>query len=267
MRDFDVHPVDLTLPDLPARLEGLRIGQLSDLHVKTDRARYRQVAQAMGALQLDLAILTGDYMCKPGDEPVAHQVLQRICENLRPRFGSVGVFGNHDTHELRQLCQSLPVTWLNNSVHRPDGLPLQIAGFEMLCNVWPDSLATLAAMCNSKDWPDEGSGTLRILLSHQPTYLLTAADLRFDLMFSGHTHGGQIRLPYHRALVNGCEFPANLTSGLLRHRRTLCAISRGLGESWFALRLFCQPQVPVYTLHRGPMLGSDTDEVQNVYPW
>lgn len=269
-----IHPLDLTLPDLPSDLEGLRIGQLSDLHVKADRARYRMVARCVATLAMDLTVLTGDYMCEPGDEHLAFDVLARICQNIRPRFGIVGVFGNHDSRELRKMCQRLPVTWLNNSAHFPDDLPLQVAGFETLRNVPPDSLATLDAMSHGEGLVPQLStgqhgevGALRILLSHQPSYLLIAADMGFQLMFSGHTHGGQIRLPWARALVNSSDFPAALTSGVLRHRRTLCAISRGLGETGLAMRLFCPPQIPLYTLRRGPMPGTETDQIQNVHPW
>jgi predicted MPP superfamily phosphohydrolase len=86
-------------------------------------------------------------------------------------------------------------------------------------------------------------------------------------MFSGHTHGGQCRLPTGRALINSTDLPLRLTSGLLRHKNTICLVSRGLGEVHMPLRAFCPPQLPVYTLRVGPMHGQFTHRIENVLPW
>ena len=106
-----------------------------------------------------------------------------------------------------------------------------------------------------------------MLLSHYPTYLPVAADLGVDVVFSGHTHGGQCRLARQVVPFNSCDLPMDLTAGLLRHRDTLCAVSRGLGETFLPLRVLCPPQLPVYTLRRGPLPGSPTQHVENVQPW
>jgi hypothetical protein len=105
------------------------------------------------------------------------------------------------------------------------------------------------------------------MLSHYPMYLPTVADMGVDLMFSGHTHGGQWRVPFAGALYNSSDLPMFLSSGILRHRRTLCVVSRGLGETWLPIRFFCPPHMPLYTLHRGPLPGQHTDRLENVQPW
>ena len=115
------------------------------------------------------------------------------------------------------------------------------------------------------------STKLRLMLAHYPSWLPTAADMNVDLLFAGHTHGGQIRLPNGLTFNNACDLPRHLSSGILRHRDTLIAISRGLGEvgipainKW---RLFCPPHVPIYTLRKGSTLGVPTQGLMRVVRW
>src|SRR5690606_9713096 len=109
---------------------------------------------------------------------------------------------------------------------------------------------------------------LRLLLAHHPSVFPTAADLKVDIQFSGHTHGGQIRVPFKGALLNACDLPLSMSAGLLRHRDTLVCISRGLGEVGFPRhRLFCRPHAPVYTVRRGSMPGRYTEHLELLRSW
>jgi hypothetical protein len=94
-----------------------------------------------------------------------------------------------------------------------------------------------------------------------------AADMGFDLVLSGHTHGGQVRLPPRWSLYNSSDLPLHLTSGVLRHRDALCAVSRGLGETTLPIRLFSPAHLPVYTLRRGRLPGRHCAVTANVQPW
>ena len=93
------------------------------------------------------------------------------------------------------------------------------------------------------------------------------ADMGVDIMIAGHTHGGQCRFPGRRAFTNSCDLPLRLTAGIMRHRNTLAVVTRGLGESRLPLRLFCPPQLPIYTLRRGPMRGRATDHIDCIERW
>lgn len=274
VRNGLVHAHVLTHPGLPASLEGLRIAHLTDIHINKSRGRHSRIIGHLARMPLDLVFFTGDYIWDERDEDVSFNVMQRIAAVLKPRIGSYGVFGNHDTHRLRELCASLPVRWLDNESVHLSSLPLDIFGTESDYCCPPDSVALLGG--GSRDPVDvaedvaiegDGTGRLRIMLCHYPMYLPTASDLGMDLMFSGHTHGGQCRLPWGRALYNSSDLPLELTSGILRHRRTLCAVSRGLGEVGLPIRAWCPPHLPVYTLRRGPLPGRETAHIQNVHPW
>lgn len=260
-----IHPVDLTLPHLPAPMVGLRIAHISDLHVTRPRLRrrHREVVSALRSCRLDMVIFTGDYITHAGQEQGGLEVMRYITGSLRPRVGMFGVFGNHDTPELRQLFTELPVTWLHNSVHLEAGLGMEILGLGQDRSGDTDVLALLDGVTP----PPPKVRWLRVMLCHRPASLPTAADLGVDLLFSGHTHGGQMRLPWFGPLRNSSDYPLRLTSGLLRHRDTICVVSRGLGEVNLPLRLFCDPHLPVYTLRPGPLPGRFTDHVENVKPW
>jgi predicted MPP superfamily phosphohydrolase len=263
------HHCDLPLPHLPQSMDGLSIAHVSDLHIARHRPRHRRIVQTLCDHRPDMVIFTGDYITRPGEEAVALDVMRRITADLRPPRGMFGVFGNHDSPPLRQAFAGLPIRWLNDDIHRFDDLPLEILGADTcFVNRSHDSLALVERMYRNSDKPcDEDARPVRLLLCHMPNYLPTAADLRIDLMFAGHTHGGQCRLPGKRALMNSSDLPLDLTSGLLRHRHTICAVTRGLGEVLLPMRVCCGAQLPIYRLRRGAQAGQHTPHVRNVQPW
>jgi predicted MPP superfamily phosphohydrolase len=208
-------------------------------------------------------VLTGDFMSYQGDEDAGMAMFETLSPLLRPRLGAFGVFGNHDTQEFRERCRSLPVRWVGGRRERVDD-SLDVVGFEMGPSLAFDSVAHLLS---DGELPRTDARPLRLVLAHSPVALAAASDLGADVVFSGHTHGGQCRLPFKRALMNSTDLPLHLTSGVLRHRNTLCLISRGLGEVKLPLRVLCPPQLPVYTLRRGPLPGEFSHGITNTMPW
>lgn len=255
-----IEGIDLSLPDLPAGLVGARITHLSDLHVRSwhRRGRIDRLASQLAAIRFDLLVLSGDYMTRPGDESAAIDALRRILERVQPRWGVVGVFGNHDTDAFRAEVRSLPVHWLADEVAVFDAVGLEVWGLGWLA----DAVALARAGARVTD-----PARFRLGLSHTPTTLPTLSDLGVRLMLSGHTHGGQIRLPTGHALKNSIDWPLHLTSGVFRHRDTLAAVSRGVGEMTLPLRLWCPRHIPMYILRRGAMPGQHTDTILCVRHW
>ena len=266
-----LHHVLLPQPELPAELQGLRIVHLSDLHIRRPRRRHDTMIKLLAELKCDLVVLTGDYIWGLGHDDATVLVMQRLVDSLSPRLGTFGVFGNHDTPELQDRLRDMPVHWLDNATLHLPGLPVEIMGVSI--DTWrePDCIALINSRYDAASdgitLGEAGRPPLSILLCHYPWYLPMAADLGVDLMFAGHTHGGQLRLPIGGALYNSSDLPLRLTSGILRHRDTLCGVSRGLGEIGIALRLFCPPHLPVYTLTRAPLPGQHCSHIENVQPW
>ncbi|MGB3136495.1 MAG: metallophosphoesterase [Nodosilinea sp.] len=186
-----VEAVTVSVRDLPRRLEGCRIVQLSDFHFDGQRLSLgllRQVVDRVNDLAPDLVALTGDYVTS---DPAPIFTLAAHLSQLKSRCGTVAVLGNHDNVTLggrRTVLRSLQqvgICTLWNDVAYPLGHDLPVVG---LADFWsrdfyPQLLDTLAP------------AQPRLVLSHNPDSAEFLAPWRVDLQLSGHTHGGQIVLP------------------------------------------------------------------------
>lgn len=264
--------LDIHLPRLDPSIQGLTIAHLTDLHICRRRSRWRRLIDEMAGQTFDLILLTGDQMHHAGDEAIACDVLSELLAVMQSRLGIWGVFGNHDTLAGRQQMRRLPqIRWLEDQgVSLADGR-IRLWGQRTDKCLDPDSLSLLANLQADGRCPTAGDANrpLTLLMTHYPMELPTAADLGVDLMLSGHTHGGQWRLPWggmRRSFYNSSDLPMSLSCGLLSHRRTIAAVSRGLGESSIQLRFFCDPHVPVYRL-RPAGSWADDPGIVNLHPF
>jgi predicted MPP superfamily phosphohydrolase len=266
-----VEMVDLSVPDLPADLEGMTILHLSDLHV---RRRWRasrlvgggrgggragqlgglgggtvlaRLADALPGLRPDVVCLTGDYADGPGDGAAAGLAVAQLVARVRPRWGCWGVFGNHDAPAVRAAVRAATagrVTWLEDRLSEAGeeggvggGASCQPlpAGLRLLGLNWPeDPFAVLRRAGEAEAATREG---LVITLAHAPGAIVHCSRLavRLPLVLCGHTHGGQIRLGGW-VLHTSSDLPGRWAAGVVRARRpdggsTLGCISRGLGEA------------------------------------
>ncbi|MFA9476804.1 metallophosphoesterase [Phycisphaerales bacterium AB-hyl4] len=272
-----IQPVDLSLPHLPDRLVGLRIAHLTDLHIRRHTRLHTRIARQLADTPCDLLILTGDYMENTGHEAATIDTLAKLLNPLHPRLGTFGVFGNHDNAPFRDHALNLPVHWLINDTALPTP-DLELWGLDTRTKSDHEGADAIAMLRHRQSHPtnthtnadsnaNPNNRPLKILLAHSPAHLTVAADLGIDLMLSGHTHGGQCRLPTGHALVNACDMPLHLIAGVLRHRNTLATVSRGVGHSGRIPRAFCPPHIPLYTLHQQPLPGQFTLGIKNVHPW
>jgi hypothetical protein len=268
-------PIDLALPRLPHVLDGLRIAHLTDLHLLGRTKRMDRLINQLAKIRLDLGVLTGDYMIRdyPTAESKALPYLRDLTAAVKPRFGWYGIFGNHDKPDLIEQLQALPINWLSDEAVALADKPIEVVG--MRCtnhNPDPEPMDLIRAVADLPTEHADRDARLRLVLSHRPDYLPLASDLGGDLMLSGHTHGGQIRLPFNLPLYNSSDLPLHLSSGILRHRDTLAVVCRGLGNTTFLstplrLRLLCPPHAPIYTLRRNTMPGEPTDDIARVVRW
>lgn len=261
--------IDVMIPGLPSVLEGFRILHLTDLHVRRPRKRHEDVLEAVGGCEHDLLAITGDSMVEAGDEGAAADFLARLIRVARPKVAALGVWGNHDTIDLRERLRHLPIRWLDNSAWSPPGLPMTVLGVDCIRKEHLRPRGDLSAALREAATHLDGGTRFRLLLAHIPTWLPAASAAEIDLVLSGHTHAGQCRLPTGHILYNATPgWPLRFSSGLLRKGRTRCLISRGLGEVYVpGLRFFCKPQMPLVVLRRGEVEAVPDQQITHVRRW
>ncbi|MCU0493996.1 MAG: metallophosphoesterase [Chloroflexaceae bacterium] len=228
------------LPKLPPELSGLRIGQLSDMHLGQPHAlaNTRWAVQQMVIEQPDLIVLTGDFVSYAS-------FIGNLPELLKPLHAPLGIFavaGNHDywegLDEIQARLAPLGVEFLINRNRRLTwrGAPFTLAGIDDIWDGTPDMAATLAGT-----QPDD----FTLLLAHAPDCADEAAAAGVSLQLSGHTHGGHIHLPW---LGSFC-LPFHGTRYPIGHEHVgdmQVYVSRGLGG--LPLRLGCPPEAAIITL-------------------
>lgn len=268
---------EIAQPAVPDELEGLSILQISDPHIRRPQggdSPLLRAARAASERPVDLLLLTGDVMHRPGHERAAMSLLEQALEAADPRLGAFGVFGNHDSARFREMARGLPgILWLEDE-------PIDLLGgsLRLLGASWLEDVLTpvLTGAELDRFTADFGGGTptgpqrFQIVLAHDPATVYAAAAAGIPLVLSGHTHGGQMRIGPQMLLHTSCDLPRHRASGVLRYRQTLCVVSRGLGETIVPIRLRCPPQAPLLVLRRGEMparRAADAGGLEQVVAW
>jgi len=242
----------------------LRILHISDLHLQERDHKKVEFIRAITDDDYDMVVLTGDIFQFSKSFDFGPFLLSR-----KPRLGAYAVFGNHDYYDYSLVNKTIGRIFrgMRQPDIRKDVSPhrraLEAGGFTVLvneCHILPEENIFIAGL----DYPgikqedldvlmqksdSLGEDQLKLALFHLPWRLerLTAAG--FDMVFGGHTHGGQIRLPGFGAIITDSELHRSEASGLLKRGNTYFHISRGLGaDPRSNLRLFCPPAATVIEL-------------------
>lgn len=244
-RLYEVSETDIFIRDLPERFEGFRITQLTDVHHSrlVGLGQVQRVVNLANATKPDLIVLTGDYTTsyRRYIEPCAE-----VLAGLSAPEGVWAVLGNHDHYtdpELttRALVRNHIVVMKNaNTVITRGPDMLQLAGIDDWS--W-----------NQHDWNRALYGLDNkptILLSHQPGVLDLPKAQAASLILSGHTHGGQITLPFVGAPARYTAMDLKYSSGLFRRGQTQLFVSRGTGVIGLPVRLGVRPEIAVLRLRR-----------------
>jgi uncharacterized protein len=241
---LDLKTVDLTLPHLSKEFEGYKIVQLTDIHADRwmTEERLSRIVEAVNRQDPDLIALTGDYVTKASE---TYGPNLRAFRNLKAKDGALAVLGNHDHWSdpkiLVDILQEVGITVLHNEVKSIDrqGTQLNIAGVGDIWAQQQDLAKVISAL------PQQGAA---IMLAHEPDYAdETAPTKRFDLQLSGHSHGGQVHIPFMKRVLPplGRIYPA----GQYQVGDMIQYTSRGIGVAGLRVRLNCRPEVTILRLH------------------
>jgi predicted MPP superfamily phosphohydrolase len=238
--DLQYREVDIRLPAHAAALDGLRIVQLTDIHLGTfvsERLVSRAVGMANEA-KADLAFVTGDLINTKGDP--LDSCLQ-IVSRLRADAGIYGCNGNHEVYAEAETYVHKNAAKLGMRILRDEAAPLYFNG--------------VAINLVGIDYQRRGSrylegieellmpGAYNLLLSHNPDLFPVAAAKGFDLTIGGHTHGGQVTLEVVHPSLNIVRFTTPYVYGLYEQGASRLYVSRGIGTIGVPARLGAPPEV------------------------
>ena len=237
----------IPVPNLPAAFVGLRIVHLTDLHYGflMPLRLIRHVVARANALQPDVIVCTGDYVHERNSSKQIDQVWP-VLAGLRAPHGVYSVLGNHDHWADTARSQAWLVDTGQNLRHQTraiekDGQRLWFAGAG---DFWEDHQGVDGVL---NEIPES---ECRIVLAHNPDSADTTYTGRIDLIVSGHTHGGQVQIPF----VGPPILPVrnkNYSNGLKKSPRgTPVFISKGIGWAIYPIRCNCAPEIAVLELLR-----------------
>ncbi|MGE6491990.1 metallophosphoesterase [Exiguobacterium sp. NPDC077395] len=238
--------------------ESLRIVLLSDLHSASYGYKQSILIDQVRAQKPDLIVMPGDLIDRYRSPEPAFELVEGLA-GIAPMYF---VTGNHEIddsadyirHDAKNVFRSHGVTVLENEWE-----PITINGIELVIGGLEDPLRTYAENIYGSWETDvttamqdfDSTNTFNLLLSHRAEMVDTYADLPFDLVLSGHAHGGQVRIPY---LLNGLFAPdqgffPKYAGGLYEHETFTHVIGRGFNYSFNVPRIYNPPEIVVIDVH------------------
>ncbi len=244
-KDFHVKELDLKIPGLSKDLNGLRILQLSDIHMGAffSASDLRRVVDASNSLRADLGFVTGDLITSVHD-PIDECLLE--LKRLKTASGLWGCMGNHE-YVARNS------DYIQQQARKQDLFFLRHASESLKFGNSRINLVGVDHQFKSKGYlvgleqfvkPDE----FNLLLSHNPDVFPVAAKQGFHLTLSGHTHGGQINMEVAHSNLNIVDLVTPYTKGLYQKPGSSLYVTSGLGTIGVPVRLGAPPEITLLRL-------------------
>lgn len=229
---------------LPETFDGLKIVHLTDIHYGTivNAKNLTNIVNQINQLKPDIVVFTGDLYDESIvlNDKIVNEIVTCL-KNINSTLGKFAVAGNHDySNDLfAQIITDSGFTYLENSsqiIYDENNTPLEIIGFD---DAWK----------GNPNYNIPLSDNYKIVLVHEPDEISKILPLNVNLVLAGHSHGGQIRLPFIGALYtpNGSK---NYKNDYYEFTNTKMYISYGIGTSVLKIRLFNQPSINFYRLYK-----------------
>ncbi|AGI28701.1 metallophosphoesterase [Bacillus subtilis] len=232
---------------IPHGFDGFKIVQFSDAHLSDyfTLEDLQTVILTINESKPDLIVFTGDIIDNP-DTYQHHQAVIPLLRKLNAPFGKLCIYGNHDhggygTAVYKSLMTAGGFTVYRNgyqTLSLADGSKIEIASLDDLMLGNPDYEGTLSRLSDR---------LFSILLVHEPDAALKTTDYPVNLQLSGHTHGGQIQLPFYGPIITP-PYGKVYTEGMYQTGSTHIYVNRGLGMTRLPLRFLAKPEITVFTL-------------------
>jgi uncharacterized protein len=239
-------------PALAEVIEGIRVVQISDIHLSKSGFREKKLISKVNELRPDILFITGDFFHNQEGQNIDSQMkaLTEVIRSFKVSIGIYGVPGNYDNVLLRkpELLKELKNAEMeilldeNRKIVFPNGKSLWLAGSRY--SSYRHNVSSL-----TKALATVSPGAPVILLNHYPDVFSRAVTAGVNLVLAGHTHGGQIGIPF---LVHLSEYASKseYISGLFHGGGTTLYVNRGIGTADFPVRFLCRPEITALDIER-----------------
>lgn len=256
---------NLYFDDLPNQLEGLKIVQLSDIHLGSfgkDTHVVDETLRKVNALQPDLLLFTGDIVNNFSEEINGFEAL---LTQFKSKYGKFAILGNHDYGDYYQWSDQKSKAENLKQIE----MGLTGSGFKLLLNQWERIVVkdTAFALIGVENWghkpfpqyadlltatKDIPSGFFQILMTHDPAHwdAIVVPQTSIPLTLSGHTHGGQFGVKLAGIVFSPMFLIQKKWGGLYESDNQLLYVNTGLGTIGFPGRLEMNPEITLLTLHK-----------------
>jgi hypothetical protein len=248
--DFRVREIDVPVAGLPAPLDGLRVLHLSDIHLSAflSERQFARVIDASNGLGANLAVVTGDLISGVGD-PLDACIRQLA--RLKADAGVFGCMGNHERYARGEAYVRSAAARFGIRFLRGEARPLRFGDATLnLAGVDYQSKAQQRFYLRGAE-KLLAPGALNVLLSHNPDVFPVAARQGYNLMLSGHTHGGQVTVEILEQTLNPARFFTPFVHGLYRLGPAAAYVTRGIGTIGIPARIGALPEITVLRLRKG----------------
>ncbi|MGM9928234.1 MAG: metallophosphoesterase [Bacillus sp. (in: firmicutes)] len=233
--------------NIPKGFSGLKIVQFSDTHLgfQYTLKQLKKTITRINALHPDIIVFTGDLMDKP-NEFNQKEAVSAALSHLQAPLGKICIYGNHDhggygTTAYEEIMKNSGFTILKNTnmvVKNAEQQPIFIAGID-------------DAMLGKPNWDQTMQNiphdSFCILLSHAPDFADRASTYPISLQLSGHSHGGQVQIPFLGALATP-PYAKKYYEGMYHISSLQLYVNRGLGTTRIPIRFFARPELTLFTL-------------------
>jgi len=249
-RQLQVTTKNMTFANLPKGFDGVKILQFSDIHLGLtyDLSMLSRLVDKINALDPDIVLFTGDLMDIPNQYPYT-KLIPPILKRIQAPLGKFASYGNHDhggygTDIYRKAIEDSGFQLLRNEtvkVSLIDQSFITISGLDDIMLGQPDYHKTFGAL---------GKDYFSLAMVHEPDVAKKVAAYNVDLQLSGHTHGGQIQIPFYGPLYTP-PYGRKYEEGTFEIGPSKMAlyVNRGLGTTRLPFRFLAKPEITLFVLN------------------
>lgn len=237
--------IELDIKNLPPSFEGIKIAHLSDFHSKNFGEKEKRILAMLSELNPDFVFITGDFINWTTKNLESCQGFwQELSKNYPQK--TFGVLGNHEHRHpkfknIRNLLKESGIEILENETRRIEkgGGSIFLIGLDDPREGYDDIEKAMAEI---------EADTPKILLAHSPEIFRKIKNENIDLTLVGHTHGGQINIPFIATFFLPLKYDRKYKSGLFKGGSTYLYVNRGIGETILPIRINAFPEVTLIEL-------------------